>query len=236
MKQAIWIFIALTFASGPVLAQSTVAAKDIIAAVEVFVHKQLEGQLEAETRIEVNTRWQGEVALAVAGKPQIRVRRASSRPLRGPTVLRVGIDVDGQTLRTMSVTADIRYLRPVLVASHMLRRGEALEESMFEKAERDITTLRHGYYTEAAMLQDMQTRRSLGEGDVLTHNHVAAIPVVRRGAAVLLVARTSRLSASALGEAMQDGGVGERIRVKNSDSGKILYGQILDAKTIQIGL
>ena len=35
---------------------------------------------------------------------------------------------------------------------------------------------------------------------------------------------------------MQNGGVGERIRVKNSDSGKILYGQILDSYTIQIGL
>jgi flagella basal body P-ring formation protein FlgA len=118
----------------------------------------------------------------------------------------------------------------------MLRRGEVLEEAMVEIAERDITTLRHGYFTELAMLQDMQTRRSLAEGAVLTRNHIAAIPVVRRGAAVDLVARTTRFSATALGEAMQDGGVGERIRVKNSDSGKILYGQILDAYTIQIGL
>ena len=236
MKKAIWIFIILSFSGAPAIAQSTVAAADITKAVEIFVNKQLEGKLEAETRVEVNTRWQGKVALETAGEPQIRVRRASSRPLRGPTVLRVGIDVDGQTLRTMSVTADIRYLRPVLVASYMLGRGEALDETMFELAERDIANLRHGYFTEPAMLFDMQTRRSMAEGAVLTRNHVSAIPVVRRGAPVELVARTNRISASALGEAMQDGGVGERIRVKNSDSGKILYGQILDANTIQIGL
>jgi flagella basal body P-ring formation protein FlgA len=236
MKKAIWISLILSFSGGPALAQSKVFASDITKAVEVFVQQELEGSLEGEVRIEVNTRWQGIVELESAGEPQIRVRRGSSRPLRGPTVLRVGIDVDGQTLQTMSVTADIRYLRPVLVARYMLGRGEALEESMVEMAERDITTLRNGYFTELALLQDMQTRRSLAEGAVLTRNHVAAIPVVKRGAAVELVARTNRFSATALGEAMQDGGVGERIRVKNSDSGKILYGQILDAYTIQMGL
>jgi len=236
MKKAIWISLILSFSGGPALAQSKVFASDITKAVEVFVQQELEGSLGGEMRIEVNTRWQGIVELESAGEPQIRVRRGSSRPLRGPTVLRVGIDVDGQTLKTMSVTADIRYLRPVLVARYMLGRGEALEESMVEMAERDITTLRNGYFTELALLQDMQTRRSLAEGAVLTRNHVAAIPVVKRGAAVELVARTNRFSATALGEAMQDGGVGERIRVKNSDSGKILYGQILDAYTIQMGL
>jgi flagella basal body P-ring formation protein FlgA len=236
MKKAIWISLILSFSGGPALAQSKVFASDITKAVEVFVQQELEGSLEGEMRIEVNTRWQGIVELESAGEPQIRVRRGSSRPLRGPTVLRVGIDVDGQTLQTMSVTADIRYLRPVLVARYMLGRGEALEESMVEMAERDITTLRNGYFTELALLQDMQTRRSLAEGAVLTRNHVAAIPVVKRGAVVELVARTNRFSATALGEAMQDGGVGERIRVKNSDSGKILYGQILDAYTIQMGL
>ena len=236
MKKAIWIFLILSFSSGPALAQSKVSASDITKAVEVFVQQELEGSLEDEIRIEVNTRWQGVVELESAGEPQIRVRRASSRPLRGPTVLRVGIDVGGQTLKTMSVTADVRYLRPVLVASYLLSRGEALEESMVEMVERDITTLRNGYFTEPALLQDMQTRRSLAAGAVLTRNHVSAIPGVKRGTAVELVARTKRFIATALGEAMQDGGVGERIRVKNSDSGKILYGQILDAHTIQIGL
>ena len=79
------------------------------------------------------------------------------------------------------------------------------------------------------------SRRSVVAGGVLTRNHVEAIPVVHRGDEVELVARTNRLAVSALGQAMQDGGIGERIRVKNSDSGKILYGQILDAATIQVG-
>ena len=235
MKKVPLVLLVLLVPIGPAMAQNIVAAEDIAAAVTAFVAQQLQGQLAEGTRLEIDTRWQGNVVVA-NGDPQIRVRRASSRPLRGPTVLRVGIDAGGQTQRTMSVTADIRHLRPVLVASRMLRRGEALMLDLVELVECDITQLRHGYFTDVDALGDMRTRRSVVAGDVLTRNHVEVIPVINRGDEVELVTRTNSLAISALGQAMQDGGIGERIRVKNSDSGKVLYGQILDASTIQVGL
>ena len=235
MKEVLLVLLVLLVPVGPAMAQNIVAAEDIAAAVTAFVTQQLQGQLAEGARLEIDTRWQGNVVVA-NGDPQIRVRRASSRPLRGPTVLRVGIDAGGQTQRTMSVTADIRHLRPVLVASRMLRRGEALMLDLVELVECDITQLRHGYFTDVDALGNMRTRRSVVAGDVLTRNHVEVIPVINRGDEVELVARTNSLAISALGQAMQDGGIGERIRVKNSDSGKVLYGQILDASTIQVGL
>ena len=235
MKKVLLVLLVLLVPVGPAMAQNIVAAEDIAAAVTAFVTQQLQGQLAEGARLEIDTRWQGNVVVT-NGDPQIRVRRASSRPLRGPTVLRVGIDAGGQTQRTMSVTADIRHLRPVLVASRMLRRGEALMLDLVELVECDITQLRHGYFTDVDALGDMRTRRSVVAGDVLTRNHVEVIPVINRGDEVELVARTNSLAISALGQAMQDGGIGERIRVKNSDSGKVLYGQILDASTIQVGL
>ena len=235
MKKVLLVLLVLLVPIGPAMAQNIVAAEDIAAAVTAFVTQQLQGQLAEGARLEIDTRWQGNVVVA-NGDPQIRVRRASSRPLRGPTVLRVGIDAGGQTQRTMSVTADIRHLRPVLVASRMLRRGEALMLDLVELVECDITQLRHGYFTDVDALGNMRTRRSVVAGDVLTRNHVEVIPGINRGDEVEIVARTNSLAISALGQAMQDGGIGERIRVKNSDSGKVLYGQILDASTIQVGL
>ena len=235
MKKALLSLLLLLVPLGPAGAEKTVSAEDIAAAVSAFVTQELQGKLEEDTRLEIDTRWQGDVTVT-DGEPEIRVRRASARPLRGPTVLRVGIDVSGQTQRAMSVTADIRHMRPVLVASRMLRRGEALTLDLVESVECDITQLRHGYFYEVEALRDMQTRRSLMAGNVLTRNHVELIPVIHRGDEVVLVARSNMLAVSARGEAMQEGGIGERIRVKNSDSGKVIYGQIVDASTIRVGL
>lgn len=236
MKSLIAALVAPMFIAGALWAETVVGPEEVHAAVESFVLAQVQNDLPADARAVVKVRWQGTLALQGEGEAQIRVRRASSRPLRGPSVLRVGVDVGGKTQRTMSVTADVRILRPVLVASHMLRRGEEIAPESFELVERDVTKVRGKYYVDAHMLQGLQARRTLSMGDMITDQHLQKIPVVKRGDAIQLVARAGRMSMSAAGEALQDGGVGDRIRVKNSDSGKVIYGHVLDGGVIQVGI
>ena len=96
--------------------------------------------------------------------------------------------------------------------------------------------VRGNYYVDALALQGMQARRTLSIGDMVTDQHLQKIPVVKRGDAIQLVARAGRMSMSAAGEALQDCGIGYRIRVKNSDSGKIIYGHVLEGGIIQVGI
>jgi flagella basal body P-ring formation protein FlgA len=236
MKSLFAALVAPVLLSGSLWAETIVSPEEVHAAVESFVLSQVQNDLDADARVVVNVRWQGTLALEGEGEAQIRVRRASSRPLRGPSVVRVGIDVGGQTQRSMSVTADVRILRPVLVASHMLRRGEAIGLESCELVERDVTMVRGNYYVDALMLQGMQARRTLSIGDMVTDQHLQKIPVIKRGDAIQLVARAGRMSMSAAGEALQDGGIGDRIRVKNSDSGKVIYGHVLEGGIIQVGI
>ena len=105
-----------------------------------------------------------------------------------------------------------------------------------ELSERDVTQVRGAYFSDMLSLEGMQARRTLSIGDIITDGHVEKVPVVRRGDAIRLVARAGRMSMSAAGEAMQDGGIGDRIRVKNSDSGKVVYGHVLEDGAIQVGL
>ena len=235
MKSLFTVILAL-WMSPAVWAETTISAREVQKAVEQFVLAQVESELPDDARPVVDVRWQGDLAFAVDGEPQIRVRRTSSRPLRGPSVVRVGIDVGGQTQRSMSVTADVRIWRPVVVASHMIKRGEEMALVGCELAERDVTQVRGAYYSDIKALEGMQARRTLSMGDIITDGHVEKIPIVRRGDAIRLVARAGRMNMSAAGEAMQDGGVGDRIRVKNSDSGKVVYGHILEDGAIQVGL
>lgn len=235
MKSLLTVILALCM-SPAVWAETTISAREVQKAVEQFVLTQVESELPEDARPVVDVRWQGDLAFAVDGAPQIRVRRTSSRPLRGPSVVRVGIDVGGQTQRSMSVTADVRIWRPVVVASHMIKRGEEMAMVGCELAERDVTKVRAAYYSDIQVLEGMQARRTLSMGDIITDGHIEKIPIVRRGDAIRLVARAGRMNMSAAGEAMQNGGVGDRIRVKNSDSGKIVYGHILEDGAIQVGL
>ena len=147
--------------SSGVCAGTIITATQIKNAVEEFVVSHVESEIPANASLEIDVRWQNNIELDVDVDPVIRVRKSSSRQLRGPSVLRVGVDLDGQTLRKMSVTADIRLHLPVLVAPYSIKRGENIESTRFEMVKRDVTKLRGVYYTDQNELVGMRMGRSL---------------------------------------------------------------------------
>ena len=76
----------------------------------------------------------------------------------------------------------------------------------------------------------------MGLGAVLSADHVEQVPVIFRGDEVELVAASSGIWVSARGVAVQDGSVGNRIRVRNRDSGRIVQGTVMDNGTVDMGL
>ena len=209
---------------------------EIHRAVEDFVRDRLEGKLADGERLDVHARWQGKVLLARSGVVDLKVRPLSSEPFRGPTMVRLEVLVDGATQKVLTVTADVRFYRPVLVTTRSVRRGTILyDDGSVELVERDVTAARHGFFTDMAELEGLRARRPIGFGDVVSRRHVEEIPVVERGDDVLMTLTTAHMQISTAGVALQDGAVGSRIRVKNLDSGRIVYGEVLDADTVRLG-
>ena len=89
--------------------------------------------------------------------------------------------------------------------------GKILSQSlgceMVELDERDVTRDRDGFFTDAAQLDGLRTRRTLRPGSLLTRKHTERVPVVLRGGEITMVVETDNLRISALGTALQDGGV-----------------------------
>lgn len=185
-------------------------------------------------RHEASARWQGDILLATPGVVDFRVRAMSARPFRGPTVVRLELNVDGQLERALTVTVDCRLYGDVVVTNHALRAGSALTAAALAVEERDVTSLNQGCFTSVEDLVGMQARRPIGVGEVVSRTHVEPVPVVRRGDEVALSLETGTMSLVAGGVALQDGGVGQKIRVRNADSGKVLYAEVVDAATVRV--
>ncbi|MCC7262326.1 MAG: flagellar basal body P-ring formation protein FlgA [Candidatus Latescibacteria bacterium] len=223
-------------ATSALWAQNVVTEDAIHQAVERHVRAALQRQNNAQDRCEIHTRWKGDVVLDEAGPVEIAVRPLSSRPLRGAGMVRVELKVKGQTCRTLTVTVDTRIHRRVLVTTRALRRGELLGPEVLELEERDITLLRDGAFTDPAQVAGMQARRPMNAGEVLTSQHSQGVPLVRQGEAVELVVVGGGMELSTRGVALQDGGAGSQIRVRNQESGKILRGEVLAAGLVKMDI
>lgn len=210
-------------------------------AVEEYVRERVviesaDGAREAE-RIEVKPRWQGDILFdeIAAGPFELKVAPLSDKPFRGPTLVRVEISQANTMLRALTVTVDTRFYREVVVVSRGVRRGTLLTPEMVELVERDITSLRNGFFATYEELADLQVRRPIGAGDIVSHSHVKPIPLVHRGDEIVITVVSKHMRLTTFGLALQDGGAGERIRVKNRESGKIVYGHVDEDGSVRIG-
>ncbi len=248
---AILAMLALTATAAPAAAQqqpqleltdesvrplNVITQQAVHVAVEEYVRSRLDGKTHVDERFDIHIRWQGDILLdAPIGRVSFEVHPVSPNPFRGPAVVRAEILVNERTEKVLTMTVDTRFYRDVLVTTRAVRRGTLFADDMVELEERDVTNLRYGYFSDVAALSGMQARRPVGAGAVVNERHVELIPVVKRGDGITMMAQSPNMQISASGVALQDGGMGEHIRVKNTDSGKIVIGEVVDAGTVQVG-
>ena len=138
---------------------------------------------------------------------------------------------------TVYVPAVVRHFKPVAVAARTLTRGAVLAAADIRFEERDVNrSLGTGHFLDLPGLLGMQLRRSVTAGTTFSPAALAAPKVVNRGARVVLVASGQGIEIRSAGEALADAAAGERVRVRNSRSKRVVEGVVINAGLVQVPL
>ena len=118
-------------------------------------------------------------------------------------------------------------LYKVLVSKELLKRGTVISPSMFSYAEMPVAGMENQIISDANLLKNMELVRDLTPNTPLRSYDVKTAVLVKRGQEVQVTAgEGQRFSITMRAEALQDGGLGEQIRLKNVESGRSLSGVI----------
>ncbi len=154
--------------------------------------------------------------------------------LRGNTT--VGVRCTAPRPWTVYVPARIRMLGPVLVLTQARPRGTVLRAEDVKPVARDRAALRQGYFRAAGEVAGMVLSRSLAAGSVLTPRAVQRPRLVARGERVVIVASAGGIQVHSSGEALQDGARGDRIRVRNLASRRLIEARVVASGTVQVAM
>jgi flagella basal body P-ring formation protein FlgA len=132
------------------------------------------------------------------------------------------------------VPVTLAAIRPVVVAAKPLPARKSLAEGDLRMAERDVHALPGGYFSRPEELAGMDLTRALGAGEALTPGVVRAGSLVRRGQQVTLLAEGNGVAVRMKGEALGDGGLRQRIRVRNLSSGREIEGVVRSADLVEV--
>ena len=146
----------------------------------------------------------------------------------------VGVRCAGQVQWSLFVQVTARIFADVAVAARPLARGEILAATDVRLEERDITRLPGGFLTALDEVLGMKVRRPLSTGNVIARGAVEAPRLVRRGQIVTLVGGNGPVEIRATGKALSDGAAGDRVRVRNEASRRVVEGVVAEDGTVRV--
>ncbi len=164
--------------------------------------------------------------------------RTAGAPL-GRVPVRIVLKAPGQRPLEVPLQLNVRHFEDVVVTTKPLARGHRFLPADLELGRQDVTQLA-GYCTSAELLIGQQAKRILPAAqairtvDLEPVSRTAEPPLVKRRDRVKATGSSGVLSVTVVGEAMQDGRVGEIIKVRNIDSNTLLQGRVVNANEVQI--
>ena len=146
----------------------------------------------------------------------------------------VGVRCHAPKAWALYVPARVTLYETVYRTADNLPRGHLISEADIEPVKQDLGRLHRGYFSDKSQLIGKETRRRLRQGHVITPSQVKAPLLVKRGDQVELIARSSPYAVRMSGKAMADGARGDRIRVKNLSSKRIVEGTVTQAGQVTV--
>lgn len=137
--------------------------------------------------------------------------------------------------KAVELRAKADIIVDVPVPTRRMLPGEVIGEGDLATVPMAIERLGDTIVTDRAKLIGLAGRRQLVPGRPIQTGSVGAPIVVERNRPVQLIFEDGELRLSAQGRALQDGGVGDTVRVMNSASNVVVTGTVRGPKTVTVG-
>lgn len=139
----------------------------------------------------------------------------------------VGVRCVGAQPWTIYAKVKLAVYREVVVLRNALRRGSVIGPDDIALERRNLSLLIGDYLTTPAQAIGKPLLRGLPAGQVLSPAHLTLPKTIRRGDKITIHAAGGGFDIAMSGEALADGEKGERIRVRNEQSGRVVVGTVV---------
>ena len=167
--------------------------------------------------------------------------RACDRPLSFSTnttppfnrQVTVKVKCDDISGWTQFVHVRIEELHPVIVTTQAINKGELVTSESIRIEFKPKHFVRASNLDTKQYLVGSRSKRVIRAGAAIGLHHVC---MVCKGDNVTIYAKTRTLTIKTTGIALQDGNVGEQIRVKNQKSGKTISARVKDVESVEVNI
>ena len=124
--------------------------------------------------------------------------------------------------------------RTTVITRHLIQRGTQLQPAMLEEVSRPSQGLDPQAVSSLQDLVHGEAARDLPAGQVIRSSDIRRAVLVKQGQSALMsVGQDKGFQITVRVEALQDGRMGEQIRLKNTESGRLLTGTVTGPNAVK---
>ena len=146
----------------------------------------------------------------------------------------VGVRCAGNKPWKLYIPVDVVVTDTVLVAKRTLPKGHVLTADDLVSEQRDVSRLQSGYVADSKLLAGQRLKTQILAGRILTPAMLQADIAIRRGQTVTLTIASGGINIQMTGKALMDGAVSQRIRVENTNSGRVVEGIVRSREHVEV--
>ncbi len=128
----------------------------------------------------------------------------------------------------------IKKYEKVLIINDLVTRNTLVAENMFHVERTDVTRLKECPIYDFSEISGLRAKRNLRRGKILTTASLEKVPDIIFGNNLAIIYGSGSFRVSAEGIALQNGSIGEMIKVKNVQSKKIIRGRISEKGVVRV--
>ena len=168
------------------------------------------------------------------GEINLRLFQKEKRRLAGYVKLVVIISVNGVVKNKVRLSGWVDVFESVVCARRNLKKREIVEEDDLYLARKNISHLSSKVLTDTGKAVGLMAKHAIKKDTCIKEWMLGKPLIVERGDMVTILAESGNLRVTVPGRALVKGHMGERIRVQNAMSKKVIYARIIDNSTVSV--
>lgn len=189
---------------------------------------------DCQVRFPHAEQWRGIEQILAAPSRWGRCELDGQNALLGKVGIPYVIYQQGRVLKRLTLSVETVVAVPVVELVKDIPRGALIAETDVMVIRQSIAGVPYQSLRSTAAAIGQQARMSLVKGSLLLPWMLGQKTVVFRNDPVQILCQGPLFLLKVAGMAMQDGGVHDRIRVKNIDSQKILLAEVVDEQKVRV--
>jgi flagella basal body P-ring formation protein FlgA len=141
---------------------------------------------------------------------------------------------NGEVVSAMPASGRYEETRRVPVLTQRLSHGEEITAQHIAMKDFTLSRLRQDVVMDEKELIGKTPRRTISVSRPIRAEEVQAPDVLKKGSMVRMIYETPYMEISASGEALENGTLGQSVRIRNRDSNVAVYGTVISADEVRV--